>query len=789
MANKTTFWNFIKNNRIEIPIIQRDYAQGRAGKEYLRKSFLGNLKKALDNESPFKDTEMKLDFVYGSIDKGKLNPLDGQQRLTTLWLLHWYIALRAGELNKANCVFFEKFTYRTRISTREFCKELCLPQNFEKFEGKDIVGYITKQTWFYSAWKQDPTIQSILRMLGGTKIADQKGEDIIDGIEELFWGTKIETFKQYWQELTNKDIIVFFNLPLDDFGLSDDLYIKMNARGKQLTGFENFKADLIGYMTRNSEDETLEEIQQKEWNELLNPQSGIPIKLDTDWTDIFWKNKSKDNRIDDIYFAFINRFFLNELVCQKNGNDKYVFKTKELEEINLVFSYLYGNKGDDANIEYVGFEKYKEIPVSFLKNLKSTLNGFCSIDDLSSYFPTWIGQDFQFIPKYIDSSITTLGQKDRIAFFAVSKYIQNGNFNEVTFRQWMRVVWNIVENAGINSISTMIATMRLIDGLSMHSHEIYSFLGSNPNWRVFASKAAQDQLNEEINKAVQILSGEKSADNDSWEKIIVKAEEFAFFNGSIRFLFQDEDGIPDWDNFETKWRNASALFNENGIARREYMVNYIRSLSDDDIIYLGSKYGFSDKPSIWKSILLDQKLRKATHCFLMNQTGVIYYSDLKQQLLLILNNINEDVRILRYWKNNKNVLTDYSVRRDNPNNGYVYSIGSQRHKILRMLKDDGIRVEIPDNSQGEEFYTNDTSSVFCYRGLYATIYYKDYPIRFEGDDKLFLMEKNNPDVYFNDESTGEKLYCSIASNSDVDTIKNQVCDLINMANGITDYVK
>lgn len=34
----------------------------------------------------------------------------------------------------------------------------------------------------------------------------------------------------------------------DKLPLSDDLYIKMNARGKRLTDFENFKADLIGWM-------------------------------------------------------------------------------------------------------------------------------------------------------------------------------------------------------------------------------------------------------------------------------------------------------------------------------------------------------------------------------------------------------------------------------------------------------------------------------------------------------------------------------------------------------------
>lgn len=116
-----TFWNFLKNNVVEIPIIQRDYAQGRLGKEHLRKVFLGNIKKALDTQ-----TSLKLDFVYGATENGNLNPLDGQQRLTTLWLLHWYIALRSKKLNELTnengidkekvCDRLRKFTYETRIS-------------------------------------------------------------------------------------------------------------------------------------------------------------------------------------------------------------------------------------------------------------------------------------------------------------------------------------------------------------------------------------------------------------------------------------------------------------------------------------------------------------------------------------------------------------------------------------------------------------------------------------------------------------------------------------------------
>ena len=65
-AKETSFWKFIQENEIEIPIIQRDYAQGRLGKESLRKNFLSDLKKALDNEKPYQDKAMKMDFVSTS---------------------------------------------------------------------------------------------------------------------------------------------------------------------------------------------------------------------------------------------------------------------------------------------------------------------------------------------------------------------------------------------------------------------------------------------------------------------------------------------------------------------------------------------------------------------------------------------------------------------------------------------------------------------------------------------------------------------------------------------------
>ena len=46
---RATFWQFLSQYKIEIPIIQRDYAQGRSGKESLRKNFLNDLKESLEN--------------------------------------------------------------------------------------------------------------------------------------------------------------------------------------------------------------------------------------------------------------------------------------------------------------------------------------------------------------------------------------------------------------------------------------------------------------------------------------------------------------------------------------------------------------------------------------------------------------------------------------------------------------------------------------------------------------------------------------------------------------------
>ena len=88
MENNTSNLKDVLSNKklkISIPIIQRDYAQGRKDAATIRDKFLHEIFNRLDN-----DENLFLDFVYGNIEGDKFIPIDGQQRLTTLFLLHLY---------------------------------------------------------------------------------------------------------------------------------------------------------------------------------------------------------------------------------------------------------------------------------------------------------------------------------------------------------------------------------------------------------------------------------------------------------------------------------------------------------------------------------------------------------------------------------------------------------------------------------------------------------------------------------------------------------------------------
>ena len=110
------------NIKVVVPKIQRAYAQGRKSEKNIRNQFVDELFTALEN-----GTTLELSFVYGSKIKTedgssiRFELLDGQQRITTLVLLSWFLACASG---KEIPQFIKSFNYETRTTSETFLKEL-----------------------------------------------------------------------------------------------------------------------------------------------------------------------------------------------------------------------------------------------------------------------------------------------------------------------------------------------------------------------------------------------------------------------------------------------------------------------------------------------------------------------------------------------------------------------------------------------------------------------------------------------------------------------------------------
>ncbi|GHU50962.1 hypothetical protein FACS1894200_10770 [Spirochaetia bacterium] len=311
--SKETFWSLLNKNRITIPIIQRSYIQGGRQKGDL---FCERLCEALLQD----DKPIELDFIYGSTDTKAMYPLDGQQRLTTLFLLHWYVAQKEDKLTEEIGATLARFVYESRVSSQYFCENLC-NYKVEDYYQESISKTIRNKKWFVPSWENDPTVASMLGML--EKIDEQLRNETAP----------------LWDTLTQRNVdlapISFFYTPLDGFNLSDDLYIKMNARGKQLTGFENIKAAFN------------KRIDDEKWDDKKALAEKFGLKIDTEWTDLFWQFRDENNNIDDYLLRFISAVLVNHYASINDERAGKLFKKPDtIRPADLdaaSYDYLYNN--------------------------------------------------------------------------------------------------------------------------------------------------------------------------------------------------------------------------------------------------------------------------------------------------------------------------------------------------------------------------------------------------------------------------------------------------------------
>lgn len=729
---------------ITVPMIQRDYAQGRRGKEYIRGTFLQNIRECLLQK---KMTALTLDFVYGNAVKQEFFPLDGQQRLTTLWLVHWYLAFRITHLKDSEVKSaLKRFRYQTRSSSTDFCERLCDEMaKANPAEVGNVAEYIKKQTWFFADWTQDPTINAMLRTLGGdqemqsvaksSEDAERTGNADTAHIEAIFGELSTDELQQCWENLTENKKITFelMIIGTDQLPISDDLYIKMNARGKKLTDFENFKADWVKDMRNNPA--LAEKIGDKTYVQMYTE------KLDQDWTDVFWNSRLAgnagdfDGNIDSIFFSFINRFVLNQLCLQdKNAtyynSAKYITTDEEIKILQKNFDILYGTglgkkkkTNDDSLIEYKGFGPYH----GFLgkNNLQMLDRIFAQLHDPATDLGklSFLGLDedsegtshleigCHFLPQYTESTglvATTL--KERIYFHAMCLFLEKPNWEHL--EDWKRVVHNLVENAAIENLEAMIGCLREIDGLGKMLREKEWNVYDNIDTYSMKSPAGQltNQWKEEQEKA-------KKMNDPIWKEKIVKAEGYAFFRGTIRFLYTGPDGNPDWDNFDVKFRNAEDFFqNKSNTVMPKTIKCFLKQFSSFDDLndasngksYFFTTIGFHTRNVSWKKNILcntEPKVIEKVHRFLLRIENTIITDKTYEQFLE-----SSAVEYLSTWSNNYKYRYHYSkdwgILRDNHATEGIFTTPARlsRNKLLLELEaTNQIQFTHDDISLGQDF--------------------------------------------------------------------------------------
>ena len=621
-------------SKVEIPMIQRDYAQGRI-KEYNKEKqaiindtgsrFLRAIFNALKTNS-----EMELEFIYGSVDvrpgsKKKADeyvyvPLDGQQRLTTLYLLYWYMGMRELDSNNDEreelLNILSKFTYLTRSSSRIFCECLC---NLDKIKGIDLSSntpskQIENCPWFYKEYKKDPTVKSMLAML--------------DHINSLYNAEQVEG-AAYLPRLENLKFYVF---PLNKYKLTEDLYIKMNARGKQLSGYENFKADLINWMKSKNNPEREGFCSDVEYRgRRMKYYMAFAQKIDNEWTDIFWnviKNNEEENKVvDGMFMRFLMRFFFNERILKLKEDNT----PDESTEYDKVVKYFYGESGSDAKITYnsndfddiyshcLSYDSIRKIEV-FLDRIQGHLNIINA-----QFSPSW--------QKDKENAFYSLkiNWQERIIFHAIFKYFYSvETFNEIHFRDWTRVAWNFVADPTIRNFKDNVGALKFIDELSKYSEDIINYLAQEGA----EGKRFKDQFAEEHIKAILVNT------DPEWRDLLVESEKLPILKGRISFLLSNGKNTTK-EEYNTGQHIAKCIIPKSN----ETDYRWIQAILAHVDKYDFGKDGLvlSNERDNWKTIL-SGGLKHATQALIRNIAEQIDTASLEitdENVFNLMNNIIE----------------------------------------------------------------------------------------------------------------------------------------------------
>lgn len=695
-------FTLLSRYRVVIPGIQRHYVQGANNPkaESVRKQFIKEIFTAIEK----KQNEFNLHFIYGPINtngEDSFVPVDGQQRLTTLWLIARYAVEKADPSNRKDLLrLLSRFTYEDRINAKRFCQALTcedLRWDITQDPNPDILC----QDWFVDYWKEDETVASMIRMLSTIHEEWNKHQDSI-------------TAEDILEAIASK---IRFELKIDAFG--DDIYMKMNARGLQLTQWENFKGKF-------SEDlrEDKKEWWVKEMEELSNR--------------FFTCSDEQHELPDNAFFALYARIMAYE--ARKPGVDcgnsikqlaAYTHNHNTWSQIELPF-VPYSDFSGITNNESIA----STVAATCVKMIKTVLDRY---QEIVPYFGDRTLFETFFHPKNKNDLDFTLCCYEYFKKF--------DNIETKDFLKALRLMWNILENVQDNRVELVKKIIDLEDK-TLYSRQIKKIIGSN----------APEQAEEEAEKAIQMHYNDKSMPNDwneeklgswsNWNDAIEKAEEYAFFHGSIRFLYEkNSNGKTTWENFATKLSNCMDLFVSEGLSEdKKVKANQVLISHCEDWKKLIRKPVFDAKNESWKQVLTDSSLSECVNGLLLSPNEIV-------------DNHNEIIQILiddTIWKNLIKETPGYELEWK----ANSLSLWLNRYLYLTLKLKRNNREDILDAFINESKVTFDAPEEKRYRTIKGKNYYFAVPMwftyKYKGKEYHFAWQTwGNIDMYDN---SWERLY-------------------------------
>lgn len=570
-ATEESFWSMLcKGFDIYIPRIQRDYAQGRldGAARLIRERFVDDIFNCLKN-NPMDGGILDVNFIYGNIelngDSKRFIPIDGQQRLTTLFLLHWYFALYSGKIETAEIKNrLLQFQYETRNVTGKFCKNITeyVRVNLKELPDDDeaLSKVIKNYYWFFSDFENDSSVRGMLVML-----------DAIHNKTMAYYKSGVDLDNIFNLLTSDNAPIRFLYLNIDDVGLTDSIYIKMNARGKALTHFENFKAQLRNYL---SEDENFA-------NEFIDNING-------QWSYFFWnkeyrrtiKDPETGNEISETVFdSQMMKFFrfvmmmnyftgVDDSVTVNNTKNIRDSLKRLLQESDYLFTSrlfkdgfqnVYSLNSPKPVLNIDSFRKINKLLNILSKRQRDT--GGISFINKGEYEKEFIKEKEAFQKLIGVSNDRSLNNEELVILYAecafLIKYAASDNsFNkEVELNRWVRLVSNLVKptlNLQLDVLFGMIRAVEQIvnSGNALDCDRYMAKLLRRNYRKSYLSTFTETQVVEESIKS--ILMGIDPV----WKKAVIESEN-TFLDGQTGALFKFAGIVDEYELQIRKYEDSN----------------------------------------------------------------------------------------------------------------------------------------------------------------------------------------------------------------------------------------